>query len=674
MAATLDTKIPNPQSNNDQQKIAETSFQDSPLTYVISLIRDRYKPNTDNGITFYYGIVTNIVTDKTQNYDRRDIFYSRIDGIERSNNTTTKYQSNRKIYFVHIPALHSIMFNYEKFDKSKTSLTPEDLYKFRIEEAGKDIKSVEIGNIVKIKFENNSIFSGGIIEQVVEDNTLQLKLDKEYVQKALENFEDYAKCVKDPLNASSGQGRNIFNSVLTTKDVISLGLFDFIEFFVNEFSKTAESKVISPIKISYTLETSEITYKAIESFRQQNDFFNKVNISIDPANKFSFNTSFAISANNVLRIILSFPNSNLVNYYIILLGTYGLQAKKINDGILEITFNVEQIEQKNFIQYSQGRYETLKEFNIAPSTVKFTQEQVTNAQSFTESVNTKCDNIVTYDLYIDTTKSAWKRQNSDKILLDYYFNEKTISSDKQSIKNYGSTTINNSYDVIRTSKEKISSAITNIGVDKNFYSSQGIVENNGLVNKQGKISVDKILNNLDILAKDMNKLQKKIAKNESLNDQTVLILPINWLEIKPRGNAPNGRDPNTQHWYGRAVDFVVYVKINSTIYQIPPEIVYLYIVKYLQPDHQNIGLGLFTSTGYYLHYEILDGIVANTQQQAQELQGRYWTTEKPGGDELEKLLNSVSPSGDFTSAVKEYVSKKYALQQIGLPNKIRNLL
>ena len=126
---------------------------------------------------------------------------------------------------------------------------------------------------------------------------------------------------------------------------------------------------------------------------------------------------------------------------------------------------------------------------------------------------------------------------------------------------------------------------------------------------------------------------------------------------------------HSQHWYGRAVDFVVYVKINNIIYQIPPEIVYLYVIKFLQPQHQNIGLGLFTSTGQYLHYESLDGI----NGEGEDLQERYWTVEKPGGNELEKTLNDVSPK-DFTSQVKQFVAKKYTFQQIGLPNKIRNLL
>ena len=61
-------------------------------------------------------------------------------------------------------------------------------------------------------------------------------------------------------------------------------------------------------------------------------------------------------------MILSKPNDSLVNYYVLFLGTYGLQTKKIDNAQFDVTFNIEQIKETDFIGYSQSRYETLKEF------------------------------------------------------------------------------------------------------------------------------------------------------------------------------------------------------------------------------------------------------------------------------------------------------------------------
>jgi hypothetical protein len=660
-------------NNTAQQRIAETSFQDDLLSYVIYLTQEQLKPNTENGVTFYYGIVTNIITDSTKNYDRRDIFYSRVDGIERANNTTTKYSSIRNIYCVHIPALHSILFGHETF-KEKSELTPEDLFKFRIEDFGKDVKNVQIGNIVKVKFENNSIFTGGVIEQIIDDKTLELKLDKETNQKVLQNFQDYEKCIQDPQLFSQGQGRALFSSVLTNKDVISLGLYDFIEFFVNSFSLEAEKKNISSptVVTKYNLEVSKITFDAINNYRAQNEFFASVPLGASKNDKYFVSQSDAITAKNLIKLSIDSSSSDILkNYFILFLkNSYGLETTSAGNSSLNIVFNVEAIEEKDFLSYSLSRYETLKQFNIAPATVKFNNEQIKNIETAANNPNnTECDSIITVDLYTDISKSEWKRQN-DKILLDHFFDNKAVSSDKKSLKNYDNYQTINSFDIVNMSTFNSSNVVK---ANPKFYFLAGTKEENGLVFPQGNISLDKVANNLQLLRKDLKKLQKTIAKNESLNDQTVLILPFNWFESKPLSGTPTDRDPNSQHWYGRAVDFVVYIKQNDTIYQIPPEIVYLYVEKYLSPEHQNVGLGLFTSTGYYLHYEILDGIIPKTSQQQKELSQRYWTTNKPGGDELEKMLNSVSPN-DFTAKVKEYVTKKYTVQQIGIPNKIRNIL
>ena len=126
MANTINSGLANEykdlKSNTAIANAAFTVFDSDILSYVVYLSQDRFKPNKDEGVTFYYGVVTNIIDNDTTNYDKRDIFRSKIDGVERINNTTTKTNSERQIYIVHIPSLYSILFNDENFETKKENV------------------------------------------------------------------------------------------------------------------------------------------------------------------------------------------------------------------------------------------------------------------------------------------------------------------------------------------------------------------------------------------------------------------------------------------------------------------------------------------------------------------------------------------------------------------------
>jgi hypothetical protein len=112
---------------------------------------------------------------------------------------------------------------------------------------------------------------------------------------------------------------------------------------------------------------------------------------------------------------------------------------------------------------------------------------------------------------------------------------------------------------------------------------------------------------------------------------------------------------------------VVYIKFNNIIYQVPPEIVYLYVVKVL--GNKQIGIGIFSDVNSYIYYENLAGLIFSNPED----NNRYWTSVS-GKDELEKQLNKVSPK-DFTDTIKAYVSTKYSSTVFNdIARKIRNLL
>jgi hypothetical protein len=666
--AALNTNVANRQSTAAQEQAVQTVYQDDLLSYVVYLAQEKFKPNKDEGVTFYYGVITNIIDEETKTYDKRDIFYSKMDGVERINNTTTKDNSKRKIFLVHIPALFSILFSGE-LANDKKDLSAPDFYKFRIENTTDNISSLSVGNIVKIKFENNLVFENGVIEQKVDDGILSLKLPPTQDLEAKKKFEDYVNCIKEPINNSTGQSRTLFVSTLTKNGINSLGLFDFLEIFCTRDYVNAETKnVPTSQKVSYIIKSSENTHNQIVSFKATNSDFNAVPVSVEQTDKFFIQPEKTILENNKLIIKISAESysKNLASFFASFISsTYYTKAIPSNDEIV-ITFEIDAITKEDFYTFSQGRYLTLKEFNIEPSTVSFTQEQIKNAEQPKQNVQAqKCEQAVILDLYTDISKEQWKRRN-DQILIDHFFNKKPVASSDKQLLQYDKHTILDSYAVMNLSEYPDNKIV---GSNKDVYFlGDSIFEQNPLSGKASKISVEKIKSNLKFLRKDMETLRNYISINEGVTDQSILILPTKWFETKPRGAVPKNRDESSQLWFGRSVQFVVYIKIENKIYQIPPEIVFLYVYKSLSNNGQRkIGAGVFTSKGFYTQYENLDGIKIKDPEE------RYWTEKAPGGDDLEKALNNVS-SNDFIKTLQEYVRNKYLSQIFGTPQKIRNLL
>lgn len=649
-------------NQNDIQKHFETSHQDHLLSYVIYLTKEKFKPNRDETTNFYYGIVTNIATEKTDGYDKRDIFYSKTDGLERINNATTKYQSQRNIYFVHIPVLHSILFSNESY-ASKGKITPEDLYKFRIEQLGKEVENIEVGNVVKVSFEDTSNFTGGIIEKRIDDKLYTLKLPPHPKSLPKQIYDDITQCKKSPLAASEGQGRALFNSVVSTKEVLSLGLYDFLEYFITPGGLVSQAETANNTSNKYKFQVTEAVQKAISDFQATNANFKNVNIGASQTNNFFVEANKDIAAPNIIRIILDKPNKSLLNYFIVLFNQYAIKSETKNETTLEINFDIESINQKDFLVYSQQRYETLKEFNVAPSVIKLSGEQVSNIKTAEPNPNnTKCDNIVNTEIYIDINDtSKWKRSAQDRTLISYFFEDKKqLPTGKEAFKDLNVLSSLNALTIKNFTAKQKNEIIT----ESNKFYSLGTSEKNSLDNPTGQIGLEKVESNLQLVKNDLQTLKKAIVKNEGLTDQNVLILPISWFEVKPRNTR--GQDSDNQHWYGRAADFVVYIKQDGKIFQIPPEVVVLYIEKFLNTMH---GIGLFCSDGSYTHYEKLDSLKVSQQKIQEE---RYWTLENTS-NELEKSINSVSPQ-DFIFVVKEYLQKNYSFNQIGLPAKLGNLL
>lgn len=673
--------------NTTPQAQAYTNFDQDLSNYILYLAQDRFKPNKDNGITFYYGIITNIINRDTQNCDIRDIFNLRADQIERKNPTTSKYNSSNRnnTYLVHIPSLHSILFDSEvPLNKEKKEITPEDLYKFRVE-ANNQQESLTIGNIVKIRFEDQLNFVNGIIEQKVENEIYQITPDPKTEQDAREIAEDYTKCVNPPTVQATGQGRAIITQIITFGNLTNTGLFDFLENFVNQAIPSAEEKFLpNGESAAYLIETSVFINEKIGVFRSTNDDFNGVKLEYSKETNFATINkcltapSNAITQPNVLKIevISSNPQTkgNLQLFLISYLKSAYYVDTKADGNKITVTFKTTEETQtpEQFYNYSETRYRVIKEYNTEPQQTTETQQINNSSNEVKPAENSPCeDNTTTVESYINTDKSDWKRGSKDKALVDWFFKRTTINNNQPEIKQYEKYSISNSYNIVSFTNTPNLQNLKNTYLQNNpsFYSQvDSLTEKNGLEGENPSITFKKLENNYQLLVADLKKLRDYIAKNEGLTDQTVLILPLRWQEEKPSISSEDPNiDSNSQLCYGRAVQLVVYIKFNGVVYQIPPEILYLYVVKVL--GDKQIGIGIFSDQNSYIYYENLAGLSFIDPED----NNRYWTS-SPGKDELEKQLNKISAK-DFTESIKTYVSAKYLSVTFNdIARKIRNLL
>jgi hypothetical protein len=145
----------------------------------------------------------------------------------------------------------------------------------------------------------------------------------------------------------------------------------------------------------------------------------------------------------------------------------------------------------------------------------------------------------------------------------------------------------------------------------------------------------------------LKKLRENISKNETLinNDiKNVLVVPRQVIKLK-KGPVGSKQDPNSRHFYGRAVDVVAYLKITENgikkIVQIKPEIIVLYAEKSKENNILGHGIFLNQNNTYYNHVEFLNGtsLFNNGSSKILTTEDRFFTS---GETDFEKELDKSS--------------------------------
>jgi hypothetical protein len=628
--------------SNSKAKIAERIAFDPflPQQDIINeFIRNTINPDIDSGVTYYLGQVIDIIDPEDPSIDQKDIFYSYTDNSERINKTTNGKKNNkkRKILLVHIP---SFLTNSKK---SVSKLNYDSFTKIRVEY----FDNVEIGNIVKIQFQDKNSFYNPHILSVDTD------IKPDFIQQtetAVKAFKEYLSCKVLNLNFPTSIGENYIKKSTRpsggyTQALKEIG-YIFSDPYICSFKKGLKQSVYGDIekiiiKVSKVIASPEV----VSAFTNESE------------NPFAFIGSDSISKKYLLvgeDVIISAENSEKNNQ---LKSEFYNYVKLDLDSRRGFTFLYEEADisnkfsldiNSNFIINKNEKilqdyidisrvlltsYEYSEKASPIKSNSISTASQIAKPKEFSDS----CDSALakdktTYEIVHDGIKIDPKSAPKSDIKIITAFS----SSTEFNTESY----INPQYfiDLIGVVPKK----------DKKFYTNE---TNDKYILPKGEknsFNLDTLESGLNEISAYLKRLKTQIEKLESYpkNSNNVLILPIQVFK-KRTYPLPIGKIDNSRHYYAKAFDIRVYLKTGKVVYQIPPEIVALYCelesVKYTRI----IGQGVFREYRYN-HIEFIDNLLPSEQKSR-----RLYTSGKK--DPIEESIEKTPEGEARISKLKEIV-------------------
>lgn len=615
-------KVANHIVSSKKPKLAERiAFQ--PFTpqqdLINELIRNMINPDSDIGRSYYVGEVLKIIENSNALIDNRDIFYSITDNSERASKRDTsdqEYNADRVILLVHVPSfitsnkVNTYDLNYDNF------------LKLRVEYDQKK-GAVKVGNVVKIQFhQQNALYFPVVVD--IADVSLD-DIEKSST-KAKEEFNKYLECKILAIDAANKIGSNDFDIsnkpyggyIQAIQEIENVFSPVFVEPFKKNLSEATYGK---PSQIEIRINTISLNQSVYAKFKE-NIKSNKTitTFSPDDIKYYSDNKQeYLILGKEV--VISADPekvknNQNLNNqlrkeFFDFLkqdfssrLG-YSFLTDKLPPGVdFELNINA-------FLSYSGDQTPSLQmyidksEKTISSPTFYSRVPASGSAPQTIQQKSTvdKCDNELPtdnglYPLVYDGKKYGVDHDTIDNNIIQLFYNDKVKQSDFIG---------DNKYFLKLANLENTNNLLK---LNKTFYREQenandayGITNNN--------VGIVYINDSLNLLRDLLQKMQKKIASNEKLNEDNILIVPRQVLKKKV-GIVSQGEDPNSRHYYGRAIDIAIYLKTIEdnvkTIRQIRPEIVVFYAERVRNSTTiETLGHGLFLQqqTKYYNHIEIL---------------------------------------------------------------------
>lgn len=598
--------------SNKKPKLAERlAFQ--PFTpqqdLINELIRNMVSPDIDIGKTYYVGEVLKIIENSNFYIENRDIFYSLSDNSERATKKTSEkgYNSDRVTLLVHVPS-------FITSDVVKTSeWNYHNFLKLRVEHDQKK-QPIKVGNVVKIQFhQQNSLYFPMVVDVV----DVSLKNIEEKKSQAKDQFNKYLNCrllAADFINQKGATDYDVSikpygGYVQAIQEIKNAFLPSFIEPFKttlpNKFGKSSE--IIIQLK---TIAVVSEVYAALKEFIGSEGIavFDEDDIKKYPEQLYLIlGKEVIIQAkdNNLNAELRELFYSYLKQEFMSRLGYTFIYDKDVStkdDFSVNINAFISYKGEPNVKDYIDKSIKTKSSpsyyFKIpTPATTPQTIKQKSNIE--------KCDNEggtsnSLYPIVFDGKKPAVDHDTIDRNIIKSFYDNK-ITQEQLNSQSYFLKLIN---------KNNIESLVS---LNKSFYTNDfKSFDNYG---DKNIASTKDIKENLELIQKFINILVENIASNEKTDKKNILIVPRQVLKIKKPGPVSQGEDPNSRHYYGKAFDIAVYLKIDDEggkkIQQIRPEIVLLYAEKFRNRVEDGkielLGHGLFLQqqTKYYNHIEIL---------------------------------------------------------------------
>jgi hypothetical protein len=589
-------------------------------------LRQQLSPNSNDGNSYYVGYVVKVITKEDDNIYLYDIFEDSLVNLERfSNDTNKKETQNTKKILVHIPELFSFGQEIIKPDKNYF----DELHystAFKVLYTGNE--AIEVGNYVKVVFKNNQDFKSPEITTVYkakEDFTI-IQQTKDQIKKS---FNDNLNCRTDQLFGSSPNSQNINTIAQQDPTIGYYQLFNNLELV---FSRRGEENFARNYLSSYIasnigstlsdLKTNIYCSKGVEKTVGKNVICTNRIIANKEVNDY------------IIYLEVSHPNSDIITKYYDYLqknltavqftfikNEFTDEGKKLNIEIDILAFSIREGETPSLETYL-NKSEVLKNGgSLVLSGQDIPAPEQSSGTIISKTTPDACENQIPTNLNLYLEPDRRYQKFIDKLLLG---KSNTILP-----YNYGFP-INNPEDLILThalyfSGEKALNKDTKPmytfseleKINKNFYStpervlklkknnsniSLPSINSNFFDSKKNYITEDALNLRLEKLSNFLLKLRENVRLTEQVPISNVLILPINVLRAK----KINAKDFEfSRHYFGLAVDFVIFVKFpGNLVKQIPSDVVYLYCRKTAGSDKKTTGNGLYLDENYN-HFEYL---------------------------------------------------------------------
>lgn len=689
-------------------------------------LRQELAPDPNDGNNYYLGKVLKVFEANQDNTSIYNIFDDSINNMERfytNYKTSDKFITKRLL--VHIPELYST--NEFSDDNIFTRYT-----KFKINYRGKEV--IKEHDIVKIIFKNSSNYTDPEIISIHRSDG-SANYETELAQIA-NDINSANQCRILQLNNPGSPTLNLANTYLSSPVAGYFQLFEDFKFILsndgyNTFIRQQGPNLNPTFKEIFNLKYEIYADQKVKSLvsseypKLQNSFVedSKINPVLEDTRsdvEVVFRLKLDSNQNinqkgieNLLNKYYDFIQAKIDRYKFVITKSAVLKIDQKTTFYIDISVDIVAIEDQNLVNATLDKYiefsNKAKNGAIQVSTSFTIQTSQNSSQTLQQnSTPDPCENSqpTVTDIYISTDQpQKWTRILADAPFVNHFLN--TIVGGpaplKYSPRKYVQKNTDDILDFenLKISGERISKKESTVfytfeelqSINPKFYSiPQKIQQRNSKEkrkvtiksdfkdqNKTNFISEDSLNFRIQQISNFLKNLKDLIVQNEQVPPNNVLVLPLNVI----RPNRGQNTDSESRHYYGQAVDFVVYVNFSNDvtktqIFQIPPEIVYLYCMKLaeLQSFVENCGNGIFIKDSYN-HFEFLlfpadeqNPKDAKSSLSADERKnGRLWVSgaDKDKLKDIDKLKNS-----EKHKLLIDYISKNYA--KINTANPVSKIL